>query len=95
MKAARSQKVLVDWSSPNLKVDGKEACKKQIVAFIQGIRGPRKNPVNEKQIMEWVSATPREFVDDCMVELILDGVISSRRNSINSNSFVYQMALQK
>lgn len=94
MNAARSQKMLVDWSAAK---DGRAGCKAQIRKFVRGINGPRKNPVTEAQILRWVSCTPREFASECLTELVSDGAIRICQRSLSSTrrangAYVYEVA---
>lgn len=97
MKAARSQIIHVNWADPAIKGEGHNRCKNQIIKFITGIHGPRKNPVTKKQIMKWVPHTPSEFVDACIDSLIMDGSISIRQKSLSSGrryngAYVYEIS---
>ena len=60
----------------------------EALRFIRGIRGPRQAPVTRKQIGAWLFATPAEFVDAALVELIEEGKITagylSLRNGRNT-----------
>ena len=59
---------LINYSAP-LKFDGAEALRKQIVKFVGGVRGPRQNPVTEKQIVLWFRSTPADFVKARITEV--------------------------
>ena len=65
---------LIDYSAP-LKFDGAAALRKQIVAFVGGVRGQRQNPMTEAQIIAWFRSTPAEFVRARLTEVCgKDGV---------------------
>ena len=59
---------LIDYSAP-LKFDGAAALRKQIVAFVGGVRGPRQHPVTEAQIVAWFRSTPPAFVRAQLTEV--------------------------
>jgi hypothetical protein len=49
----------------------------EALRFIRGIRGPRQAPVTRKQIGAWLFATPAEFVDTALCELIAEGKVTT------------------
>jgi hypothetical protein len=51
----------------------------EALRFIRGVRGPRQAPVTRKQIGAWLFATPAEFVDAALVELIAEGKVTTVR----------------
>lgn len=91
------QRMPIDWSADNLKVDGKNACKAQILRFVYGIKGPRKYPATTKQIFAWVSCTPESFVNECIDALLDDGEMKIRMSSLSSRrrangGYVYEIS---
>lgn len=89
------QRVRIDWTQTK---SPKAGCKAQILKFVRGIRGDRKNPVSRKQIANWLPGTPPDFVDECLIELLADGKVEIVRNSLSSGrrfngAYRYQIAL--
>ena len=64
---------LIDYSA-RLKFDGAAALRKQIVAYVGGVRGERQNPVTEAQIIAWFRSTPPDFVRARLTEVCGDQV---------------------
>jgi hypothetical protein len=99
MKAARTPTPrLVMYHDDALKFDGAVALRKLIAQFVYGIKGERKNPVSEKQIVQWFKATKPEFVKRQITEACASGAIRCVRNSLSSSrrhngSYRYEPAL--
>jgi hypothetical protein len=87
---------LIDYSATNLKFDGAEALRRRIVAFIKGVRGERKNPVTEKQIVAWFRGTPPAFVKAQLTEVcggeVRIAIASMSSNRRASGVYVYEVA---
>ncbi len=75
---------MIDYSAGNLTFDGAAALQKQIVRFVGGIRGPRENPVTDRQINKWFRSTPESFVDDQLFAVCNDGRVRACRRSLSS-----------
>ena len=85
----------IDYSA-KLKFDGAAALRKQIVCFVRGIKGPRQNPVTERQIVKWFRGTPPDFVRKQLTEVCFAGQIRQCMKSLSSNrrfngSYVYEI----
>ena len=85
MRCARTDiSRMIDYSAPNLKVDGAVALQKQIVRFVGGIKGERENPVTDRQINKWFRSTPDNFIDDQLFAVCIDGRVRACRRSMSS-----------
>lgn len=85
MRAARTPDCrLVNFADPALKFDGASALRKQIAKFVAGVKGERKNPVSEKQIVAWFKSTTPAFVKQQITEACAAGKIRCVMNSLSS-----------
>ena len=87
---------VINYADPAIKGDGAKSCRTEIVRFVRGIRRPRQAPVTAKQIINWMRATPAEFVQEQIDEAILLGKIAIRQKSLSSGrrfngSYVYEI----
>lgn len=88
---------LIPYNAPNLTFDGATALQKRIVDFVGGVRGNRKNPVTEKQILDWFNVTDADFVREQLQAVCDDGRIRICRRSLSSGrrhngGYVYVVA---
>jgi hypothetical protein len=96
MKASRTDASrLIDYSSPAIKGDGAAMLRRGIQKFCAGIRGPRENPVSEKQIVQWFRSTDAEFVREQITEACTRGLIRCCQKSLTSSrryrgAYVYE-----
>jgi hypothetical protein len=96
MKASRTHDSrLIDYSAPNIKGDGAAMLRREIQKFCAGIRGPRENPVSEKQIVEWFRSTDADFVRDQITEACTRSLIRCCQKSLTSSrrhrgAYVYE-----
>ncbi len=85
MRCARTHfSRMIDYSANNLTFDGAAALQKQIVRFVEGIRGRRENPVTGRQIDKWFRNTPKNFVDDQLFAVCADGRVRACMRSLSS-----------
>lgn len=85
MRAARTPDArLINFADPSLKFDGATALRKQIASFVRGIKGERKNPVSEKQIVAWFKSTSPSFVKEQLTHVVHDGQVNILRRSLSS-----------
>lgn len=85
MYASRTQTCrLIDYSAP-LKFDGIAALRKQIVAYVRGVRGDRHRAVSEAQIVTWFRGTPAEFVKARLLETVASGEITVAGMNLGSH----------
>ena len=64
-----------DYHNPHLKFDGRKALRQEMLRFIQGMRGTRKNPVTAKQIRGWFHNTDNVLIDAVLAGLIREGEV--------------------
>lgn len=64
--------------------DGRAALKREIVRFVRGIRGARECAVTQEQIVAWFRATDAACVRRCILDLVVDDVITIQRSSLRS-----------
>lgn len=86
---------LIDYGAPNIKGDGAAMLRRQIQQFCVGIRGPRQNPVSEKQIVEWFRSTNPEFVREQITQACAEELIRCCPKSLSSSrrhrgAYVYE-----
>lgn len=74
----------IDYSSANLKFEGDEALRAQIVNFVGGIKRPRTSPVSATQIVNWFRGTPAEFVKEQLTRATADGGVQIGPRSLSS-----------
>jgi len=72
---------MIDWSAVK-SPDNKAAMRRQILRFVGGIRGERKNEVTKKQILAWFRATPPDFVDEAIWDALREDEIDVRRTAL-------------
>ena len=58
----------------------------EVLRFVRGIRGPRRNPVTRTQIGAWLARTPGEAVDAALVDLIAEGKVGAEPLSLRSRN---------
>lgn len=98
MRASRTSPCrLIQYHAANLAFDGSAALQKQIIAFIQGVRGERQTPVTEKQIVDWFRATDPAFVRHQLTEVCGDGRVRIYPRSLSSSrrhngGYVYEVS---
>ena len=85
------------FHADNLKFDGAKALQSWIVRFVKGIRGERKVPVSEKQIVDWFRATDPAFVREQLDVVCADGRVRICQRSLSSRrrfngAYVYEAA---
>ena len=86
MHAARTSPArVVDFSASNFRGDGAAALRREIEAFVRGVRGPRAEPVSRVQIERWFRATPAEFVCLQITDLIVEGRLRLVRRSLTGH----------
>ena len=76
--------------------DGAEALRRQIVAYVRGVRGPREAPVTEKQITGWFRGTDPAFLRQQLTEVVTAGQVRICSRSLSSNrrhngGYVYEI----
>ena len=87
----------INYADPAIKGDGAKSCQCEIVRFVRGIRRPRQSPVTAAQIIKWMRATPRDFVENQIDAACIAGKIRIRQKSLSSGrrfngSYVYEPA---
>jgi len=98
MRASRTHgSRLIMFHSPDLTFDGASALRKQIVDFVRGIRGERKNAVTEKQIVQWFRGTNAAFVRRQIGAACAAGEIRCCAKSLGSHrshagAYVYEVS---
>lgn len=98
MRASRTHDDrLVPYHLAELKFDGPKALQNRIVAFVRGVRGERKTPVTEKQIVAWFRSTHSWFVSAQLSATITDGRVRICQKSLSSGrrsngAYVYEAA---
>ena len=75
---------LTVFDAPNLKGDGAVILQNRITAFVRGIRGDRKTPVSEAQIVAYFGATDPEFVREQLSAACAAGTVQIVRKSLSS-----------
>lgn len=64
--------------------DGSLICKRRLLSFIGGLKGPRKNPVTTAQIKKRFARQDWDFVNNCLFDLIGEKKISVFNRSLSS-----------
>lgn len=72
---------LLRYNDPGFKGDGAGALRREIAKFVGGIKGDRKNPVSEKQILAWFKSTDPDFVRKQITDACGAGEIRCVRTS--------------
>ena len=75
---------LTKFDSPNFSGDGADTLQRRIEAYIRGVRGIRKNPVSEKEIIAYFCATDPEFVREQLSKTLDGDNIRIVRRSLSS-----------
>ena len=75
---------LTMFDAPNLKGDGAAILQRRIAAFVRGVRGARKNPVSEAQIIAYFRATDPDFVREQLSAACDAGTVQIVRKSLSS-----------
>jgi hypothetical protein len=85
----------IDWSAVATAAPA-ASMRNAIVRFVDGYRGRRETPVTRSQILRHFSATPTEFVNAALLELVATGRLVVSQRSLNSarrsnGSYVYEV----
>lgn len=59
------------YHDTSLTFDGRVALRSHMLRFIQGIKGVRKNPVTEREIVQWFRCTRPDFVRSVLWDLVM------------------------
>ena len=81
MGSRKQDDAKIDWSAVN---DGDRCMQAAIVRFVRGYRGLRREPVTKRQIMRQFRATPSEFVEQGLLEVVTSGRVRCLSRSLGS-----------
>lgn len=87
---------LLPYHDTTVTADGITQLRQRMLIFISGIRGERRNPVTEPQIILWFQATEADFVRARLAELCDRGEVCRCGTSLGSDrrsngGYVYEV----